>query len=113
MRSKKRVTPAPNWSVLLCLKTTAISVGAECESTEMSRADRVSGETACTEEHVNSPARIKPKNARQKAAQSMVLSNEGGDCDHKLWIASSSEGVIGRRWCGRRGACRRRDPCMT
>ena len=46
---------------------------------------------------VNSPERINPKNAKQKAAQSISLSKVTGCYDHILNILVSTFGVFGSR----------------
>ena len=44
---------------------------------------------------MNSPARRKAKNAKQKAAHSMILSNDTGLTDHLVCMASRISGVMG------------------
>ena len=68
------VVPAPNGSFLLLLSLTVINEGDVWESTATSPGVSMSGGKACRDGHVNSPDRIKPKNPRQNAAQSIVLS---------------------------------------
>ena len=87
-----KVIPAPNWSVLLCRKLTAMIVGDEWESTLISVVCR----KTCRDGHVNSPARMKPKKPRQNAAQSMMSSNVGCLHDHVSWILLRISRVIVR-----------------
>ena len=69
-----RVVPALKGSVLLCLTRTDICDGVSRESTAMSLTVSMEGVNAEWDGRVNSAARMKPKNPRQKAAQSMTLS---------------------------------------
>jgi len=79
---KCSIAPALKGSVLLCLRCTLKCDGDVWESMATSDGARDSLVKVSRDEQVNSPARMKPKNPRQKAAQSMVLSNCGGSLDH-------------------------------
>ena len=85
------LTPAKEKTVKIC--------GSHLESIVTSSADSAHSLGDC-DELVNSPARRNPKNPKQKAAQSITLSNDGGELDHNVCICVNRSGVIGR-CCGR------------
>ena len=88
-------TPWWKGSVLLCLMQIFIKDGDEWESRARSARDKwTSGSNSAQDGTVNSPARRKPKNARQQAAQ---IIGESGECGKWSRIELRISGVMGRR----------------
>ena len=93
VRPMTRRTPALKGSVLLCLRCTMRVCGSVLELVAMSDASRPP--SGCEARWVNSPALKNPKNPRQHAAHSIILSVVLGSWDHTLCNIRRMSGVIG------------------